>query len=219
MPTIIPSEEITQEREHRAWQMRLQFCTQAEIAAELGVTQGAVSQMLKRVRQRLAQEFAEEAAEMRAEQTEQLFALLRELYLAWQQTKPPAAPQPAPSSNPEAEEQREIPQPPPSVPTSSTPIPEKQQGTKEEGSSIHPSSFLLPPSQPKAGGLGYPRMMLQAMSAVRSLWGLDAPKKAEVTQPVPYVEPTLSPEMQRIREEYRRLRDGMQNPDVLPQNP
>lgn len=64
--------EVALQRRRRAWELRQQLWTQAEIAAELGVSQQQVSRILKRLSDRVAAELAADVARVRAQQTLQL---------------------------------------------------------------------------------------------------------------------------------------------------
>ena len=76
--------------EQRAWNLRLLFWSESEIAEELSIDQSTVSRMLQRVGSRLASSFETQAATMRTEQTEQLRAFARAAYKRWSADGEPA---------------------------------------------------------------------------------------------------------------------------------
>ena len=93
------NKELTLEREKRAWDLRLKFWSEIDIAKELGISQSAVSQMLKRVHARMRKDFQEGANEVFELQFNQLMIMAREALDAWHQSqletkpvRPPARP-------------------------------------------------------------------------------------------------------------------------------
>ncbi len=158
-----PTKETTLQREQQVWELRTRCYSQHQIAQQLGISEEAVAQILKRVRDRLAQQYQQGALQMRIDQTEQLFHIAQEALTAWELSKQPPQPQPHPQPVPTP------PQDPASQATSassSSPSqPDATQGTesvsKQSGKSI------------------YLRTALQALSAVRAIWGLEAAEKAK----------------------------------------
>ena len=167
--SLIPTKELTQQREHQVWLLRVRCYSQAQIAQELGITQGAVSQILKRVRARLAKEFAQGAINMRLEQTEQLMDIAREALAAWEASKQQVPPAPR-------EEVRESPAPLPlPQPTAEpTPLPQPEEPAE-------PAEAPPPPRQP--GKPAYLRAALQSLAAIRALWNMDKIAPAEAGNP------------------------------------
>jgi predicted transcriptional regulator len=82
-PPNRPPRELVQRREEQAWALRLRGRTEAQIAAELGITQGAVSKILRRVAAQALRRLTKEVALARAVQYGQLEHIASEAMRAW----------------------------------------------------------------------------------------------------------------------------------------
>jgi transcriptional regulator with XRE-family HTH domain len=76
-----------QEFDRKAWDLRMEGKTQAEIAARLGVTQSAVSRSLKRISSRLNQEFILHAETVLALHTERLNRIHDRAMSEWERSR------------------------------------------------------------------------------------------------------------------------------------
>lgn len=84
------NKEIIQDREHKAWELRVRGLSQSAIAAELGVDQGTVSRILRRALLKSARRHDRLVDAYRALTTAQLERVLGEAFEAWQESKKPA---------------------------------------------------------------------------------------------------------------------------------
>jgi len=185
--------QALQQRDQAIWKLRIRGWNQERIADHFGLDQSTVSRTLKRVRQQLAAEFTSEAAEMIAEQTQQLFYVISEALDAWQCTRPQPAPPPQQESV-QGEAQPSHHNNPSADQSSQPKTPNAQRPT--------------PPS-----GHVYLRVALQALSAIRELWGLTATRRtlyqAHISEPEPEQETPLSPPMERLRQELRAYQQSL----------
>lgn len=165
-----PKPEITQEQERRCWELRLRGYNQQRIADDLGIDQATVSRMLSRMRARLAKTFEGKAAEMRAEQTELLQEIMGLALGAWEESRGDAEKILTRRTRGRASVARKI-------------------TTGEDDLTINePIVIELPDEEieehtiePQAGNPAYLSKALEALGDLRDLWGLEAPKKADIT--------------------------------------
>ena len=74
-------------REHRAVELAIRGWTQAQIAADLGISQAAVSKLLKRVETRVLRETVDTLARHKVRQTQRLEHIVAESLQAWHASK------------------------------------------------------------------------------------------------------------------------------------
>lgn len=148
-----PNKEAVVAREQEAWRLRLRGWTQCQIAAELKVDQSTISDYLKRRNQALAEEFTEEAREVKAQQTAQLEHIYAEAVAAWEQSKLPAERTQVVTGRAVASQFGIV-----DLPDLET--------TTTEGQSGNPALLAA---------------ALKAKADIRAIWGMDAPKKADIT--------------------------------------
>lgn len=145
----------TASREAEAWRLRVEGATQASIAARLGVSQSAVSQMLAKAERQFHAELIEQAAEIKARQTAQLEALYESLVEQWRR------------SCEDSERTQTIAGLAKATETGYIELPDRKTRTVE-------------------GQSGNPALIAQALAAqaaIRAIWGLEAPKKQELSGP------------------------------------
>lgn len=174
MPGGVPP-EVVRDRERKAWDLRQRFWTEARIAQELGISQPAVSKILRRVETRLADRFAKRASRIKARQTAQLEVIATEAFDAWLHSKTPQL----------TERTTKKAGGPPRSEAQADPGGGQDEGepagveavdltfevvTLNESRTHHCDSSLL--NQARA-----------ALADIRSIWGLDSPKKSEVAGP------------------------------------
>lgn len=164
-----PPEELTQNREERAWLLRQQFWTEERIARDLGVTQQAVSKMLKRVRVRLAKEFKDRAEEIKAEQTTQLSHIADEAMQAWHKSRENA--EMTRTITREVGEKK-----------SSTRSPFDREDDPVGGEPVTVTETTFE-SKGQSGNASHLREAREALGDIRKIWGLDAPAKVAATTP------------------------------------
>lgn len=153
--------EVTREREREAWRLRQQGWTQQRIADRLEVTHQAVDVMLFRIEKRLAAEFREHAEEMKARQTAVLEQVMEEALEQWRRSTEDAV----------------------------TEVTVKGKvtgkgGRSKEGADKDESRAQV--TRTVEGQTGNPALLekaMKAMEGIRSIWGLDAPKKQEHSGP------------------------------------
>ena len=143
-------------RQHEAWRLRLQGLTQAKIAEQLGVSQQAVSLLLLKTEKRLHAEFVAQAEEIKARQTAQLEQIYLEAFEQWRRS---------------CEDAEQV-----------TTVTGRAKATND-GCVID-----LPDQETRTvkGQSGNPALLEKAMQAlenIRSIWGLEAPKKQEFSGP------------------------------------
>lgn len=158
-----PPKEVTAEREREAWRLRIErHLTQEQIAELLEVDGSTVSRMLRRQEQRLAKEFQDHALHVKARQTAQLEEIAREAVAAWDR------------SLEDAVLERTV--------TRETAI--KGADDDEFAPPVELPAVETTTTVERKGQSGNPALLgaaLKAMEGVRSLWGLDAPKKTDLT--------------------------------------
>lgn len=137
-----------------AWRLRVQGWTQGKIAAELNVTQQSVSEMLQKIEARLAEQFTAEALEIKARQTAQLEAVYEEAMEQWRRSCQDLQREQVVSGRVKVTEMGGV-----------YNLPD-QHTTTVEGQSGNPA--LL-------------EKAMKALADIRAIWGLDAPKKTDVT--------------------------------------
>lgn len=163
-PNKVPK-EVTTERDRRAWELRQKGWTTRHIAEELTVDHSTICRALSRVETRLAKQFEQDALRIKARHTAQLEHIADEAMQAWERSKL------------DAEMER--------VTDKDVTLDGGMEGTK----------VMLPATETttvheKRGQAGNPSFLSEARAAqadIRSIWGLDAPKKTDVTsdgQPV-----------------------------------
>jgi len=179
--------ELTADLERKAWDLRMKCWSHFEIADELRITEKEVARLLKRMADKFAKAFLEEIHQMRVEQTAQLQQIAKAAFQAWEAAQQPTNPSPPPEES--------LPDPGQNGQTPSLP-PSREKEPESEGSSPGdpPKSKIGRPSH----GAAYLRIALQAFAAIRALWGLNQPPKAEVAQPEPWVETFPHIDMERF---------------------
>jgi predicted transcriptional regulator len=140
------------DNERRAWDLRLQGWTQQQIAEELGLSQSTVCVALDRIEKKLAREFRDHAEEVKARQTEQLQMVFQAAWEQWRRSCEDA---------------------------------QKVKTVKGRVASNEAGYIPLPDlvTEMVEGQSGNPALLSQAMKAladIRTIWGMDAPKKSEV---------------------------------------
>lgn len=149
-----PLEEVSEEREQQAWELRQKkFWSQAHIAEELGVSQQAVSKMLARAGKKLAAEFKNRAEAIKAEQTMMLEAIVDEAKQEWERSKNPIE---------------------------KTSTKSGIQKLNRFGDVRDLEDEVTTTIEPR---LADPRYLAEARGAlgeIRKIWGIDAPAKTEV---------------------------------------
>jgi hypothetical protein len=168
LPNRVPK-EVTAERERRAWELRQQCWTEERIAAELDIAQSTVSVILRRVEKRFAQQFVSLAEQVKASQSAQLEHIAFEAMQAWERSKL------------NAETRRTV--------TEQVSLKGEEETLDDEGLPIRRKKAVVPAVKETTtftseGQCGDPRMLEKAINAladIRSIWGLDAPKKTDVT--------------------------------------
>lgn len=144
----------TADRSMEAWRLRAKGWKQSEVAEQLGISQQAVSQLLHKIEARLVDEFVEDARREKIRQTELLLAIYEEAMEQWRRSCGDA-------------EREQV-------------VTGRVKVTDQGG------VFELPDQVTKTteGQSGNPALLEKAMSAlaaIRAIWGLDAPKKTDVT--------------------------------------
>ena len=149
------TEEARADLERRAWELRVTHCwkTQA-IADELGVSRSTVCRMLRQVNERLGAEFREQLEAMRAEQTEQHMAIAEQALAAWQRSL-------------EAAE--------------TTTVTGGRTAVGREGDLVPLPDQVVQQRREQTGNAALLGRALEALSAIRAIWGLEAPKRQDVT--------------------------------------
>jgi predicted transcriptional regulator len=167
LPGAIPK-EVTAERERKAWKLRQKCWTEARIAEELDLTQQAVSAILRRVEKRLSAQFQSRAEEIKAAQTAQLEYLADQALQAWER------------SQEDAEGARTV--------TEAVELKTNEETLDDENTPIRRKQVLVPAekittTRTSEGQSGDPRFLAEArnaLSEIRDIWGLNAPKKTDV---------------------------------------
>lgn len=157
----VPSKEVSRENEREAWRLRQLGWTQRRIAAHLGISQPGVWDMLDRVEENLAAEFREHAEKVKARQTAILEQTLEETLEDWRRSR--------------EDHVTEV-----TVKGKVT----GKGGRGKEGAEKDESRAQV--TRTVEGQTGNPALIAQArgtMADIRSIWGLDAPKKQEHTGP------------------------------------
>lgn len=142
--------------QQEAWKLRVSGWTQQRIAEHLGVSQPRVSQILKKIEAKLHAEFVDEAAEIKARQTAQLEHVYTEALYQWLR--------------------------------SCEDLERTTVVSGRAGVSAVMGVIDLPNLETtmKEGQSGNPALLAQAMKAladIRAIWGLEAPKKQELSGP------------------------------------
>jgi hypothetical protein len=202
--------EVTAELERQAWKLRMRCWSHEEIADKLGVTPSAVSRMLKRMGDKLTKAFQEDIHQVRAEQTGHLFEIARLALDTWEAAQQ-AATQPEPSDTPSQNLDDKAQEP---APNAQRPTPNPMTPPKSGVGGQTPEAIDTPnTSTPPESGIGgqdtkasearetpnakrqvprsnaaYLKVALQAYAAIRSLWGMDSPKKGAAATPESYLD-------------------------------
>lgn len=142
-------------KEAEAWRLRVQGWTQARIATHLKCSQQAVSLMLAKLERKFHDELIEQAAEVKARQTAQLEALYESLVEQWERSCRDAERVTTVSGLAKATEHGYV-----DLPDRETRVVEGQSG--------NPALIA---------------QALAAQAAIRAIWGLEAPKRQEVSGP------------------------------------
>ena len=154
--------EVKAEFERRAWEMRISGEKNlAAIAAELinpatgkPISTSTVSRMLSRVEQRLAKEFANKAEHVKARQTAQLERLFDEALDAWRRSKEPAE---------------------------TVTVTQGRAATTREGEVVPLPDQVVRQAREQTGDPRFIEQARGALADIRAIWGLDAPKKQDIT--------------------------------------
>ena len=149
------AEEGRPELERRAWDLRVTHCwkTQA-IADELGVSRSTVCRMLRQVNDRLAAEFREQLEALRVEQTEQHMAIAEQALAAWQRSLQA---------------------------TETTTVTGGRAAVSREGDLLALPDQVVQQRREQTGNAAMLGKALKALEAIRAIWGLNAPKRQDVT--------------------------------------
>lgn len=164
-----PPREVTRENERRAWELRRQLWTEQRIADEIGVDVSTVSRMLRRIEVRYSREFAETLERVKGEQTAQLQYLADEALQGWERSKC------------NAESLRTIKE---DISLKGT---EETQG--DDGQPVRVKKAVVPASKTTTtftseGQAGEPKFLSEArgaLSDIRDIWGIEAPKRSNVS--------------------------------------
>jgi transcriptional regulator len=150
-------EDIGSERERQAWRLRVQGWTQERIAEHLECTQAGISKALKRIEQKLADAFVEEAREIKARQTAILEHVADEALQAWAKSKL------------DAEAERIVTE-------------EVNLVNEDDEDKISVPGVKVKTTNERKGQSGEPAHLAQArgaLSDIRGIWGIDAPKQTD----------------------------------------
>lgn len=164
-----PPKEVTAENERRAWELRQKGWKEQRIADELEVNVSSVSRMLKRVESRLAKEFTESAARIKARQTAQLEHIHEEALEQWER------------SCLDAEITRTV-----TKRVESKPKGRRDDDAEEDEEVTSTEEFLVEKTTEIRGQSGNAALLAQAreaLSDIRDIWGLNAPKTQELSGP------------------------------------
>lgn len=178
------AKRLAREREAKAWDLTLKGTKQADIAAELGVTQQAVSLMLERVERKLFAELESTVTRHKARQTARLEHIYREAMAGWDRSQQPVKKsRQRTSSNLIAANSQAA------VPT------EIKQETSEE--------TVVP-----IGDFRFLETARAALADQRRIWGLDAPKQIRLDDRRRPLEDLSDEELQRREAENAALLDA-----------
>jgi hypothetical protein len=155
--------------EREAWHLRVKGWTTYRIAAHLGVHATTIARMLARIEKRLADRFEKDAHQIKGRQTE---ILERIAEVALEQFE---------RSCEDAEKRRTV-----SKRVSSKPAGEERASDmlSDVPDDLEESAFVIEETTEVTGQSGNPALLAQARGAladVRTIWGLDAPKRQELT--------------------------------------
>ena len=148
-------QETRAELERRAWELRVTHCwkTQA-IADELGVSRSTVCRMLRQENERLAREFRDQREALRVEQTEQHMAIAEQALTAWQRSLQAAE---------------------------TTTVTGGRAAVSRGGDLVPLPDQVVQQRREQTGDAALLGKALEALAAIRALWGLDAPKRQDIT--------------------------------------
>lgn len=244
-----PPKEVTADNERKAWELRRKCWTQERIARELGIERSTVAKMLQRRDKVLAREFKDRAEGIKAQQAEQLEYITEEAMDGWERSKldaemertvakrlgakPGAKPEEKPGQsrsrdsggaevpgmylNPETGEEVD-------AETAAEMIADAARKAAE-GSGL--TMVEETTTKEARGQAGDPRFLDQArgaMADIRTIWGLDAPKKNELTgkdgRPLEVDAPTLREAAKELDEWRKQMTDQLSNmPSASPMSP
>jgi predicted transcriptional regulator len=195
--------EETLHREADAWDLRCKGWTEQRIADKLGVTRMAVSKILKRVSTRRYKELAAAVEEQKVVQTEQLDHILGEALDAWERSKESAEKTRTKSLGAKPEENKPPVQAAQGEDGRDHEEPEERPGMylnddgeevdEEERAKVLAAVNLKPDGsimtivervdevRHQVGDPRFLKAAMEAQEAKRQIWGLDAPKRAEVS--------------------------------------
>lgn len=210
MPNPVPK-EVTIERERRAWGLRQQGWSHARIGRELGVDDSTVTKMLQRICKRALASLKDRVEEMKAEQTVQLDHIQDEAMQAWERSKKNAETdravtkrmgakpkaddkKPTDRKSPDAEDatsvdRTEWEQPGIYLNASGDETSPEERERLLAATGMNPDRSVMTiieetKTHEEKGQVGDPRFLAEAqkaMEAKRSIWGIDAAKKNEIT--------------------------------------
>jgi hypothetical protein len=156
MPRRVPR-QVTIEREIRAWDLSRQCWTQERIAEELGIDQSAVSLALRRVERRALEQLSECVLEVKARQTFQLENIANEAMDAWERSK---------------------------LDAEATETTEEETVLEGAGGGQEIPATNRKTKRSRKGQTGDPRHLdnvMKALAEIRTIWGVEAPKRADLT--------------------------------------
>jgi predicted transcriptional regulator len=142
-------------RDQEMWEKRLLGWSQQQIADHLNVSQPLVSSTLDRIEKRLHAEFVAQAEEVKARQTAQLEEVYRKALEQWERSCEDAEQVTTVTGLAKATEQGYV------------PLPDRETRTVK-GQSGNPALLA---------------QALDALAAIRKIWGLDAAQKQEISGP------------------------------------
>lgn len=197
--------DITVAQQKEAWSLRRKLWSLQRIATKLGVDESTVSRMLKREEDRLTKEFTEQALVVKLTQAAQLEFIAEEAMEAWEKSKEPGDKERTVVKRLGAkpkEQKPAVPEGPDEVPgmyldASDDAIEDAGEITDEDRARLLGAMGMHSDGSPltiveetstleRRYQVGDPRFLEQArgaLSDIRTIWGAEAPKKAEVSGP------------------------------------
>lgn len=199
------TKEQTEQDERDAWNLRQQGYTQTEIAEKLGVDQSTVSRALSRMNKKLHAEFVKQAEEMKAEQTVQLDYIQRQAMDGFERSKRDAKTKRTVTKSVGVGGKGGDDDEPDEVPgmylrrrsgADEDDEDEFEEVSEEERARLIASGaatdadFLTvverkttDEAKGQAGDARFLSAAIEALRSKRAIWGIEAPKKAEISGP------------------------------------
>ncbi len=140
-------------REIAAWELRQQGWSSGRIASELGVARSTVWKMLARVDRRALAQFEDQVMRQKVEQTEQLQQIVDEALQAWERSKQDVE-----------------------MGTTTTGRAHVSRG----GNVVDLPDLAVTQRRPQNGNPAFLAQALRALSGMREIWGLNAPRQREL---------------------------------------